>query len=124
MATHPRNHFLEQGGDKEHAFRVGQMGNAQHGEARLSFRRVQELGDVERFALAPCGEAGRGEKIVEGQDEFHALLRRIEVVEREHPDLVEGRLLHGGDQTGEVRRLSAGPRVLQDGREQAELAAF
>ena len=124
LTTHPRDHFLEQGGDKEHAFRVGQMGNAQHGEARLSFRRVQKLGDVERFALAPSGEAGRGEKIVEGKDEFHALLGRIKIVERKHPDLVEGRLLHRGDQAGQVGRLPARPRVLQDGREQAEFAAL
>ena len=61
LAPHPRDHFLEQGGDKKHAFRVGQMRDAQHGESRLSFRRVQEFGDVERFTLTPGGEARRGE---------------------------------------------------------------
>jgi hypothetical protein len=51
---------------------------------------VQELGDVERFTLAPSGKAGRGEKIIESEDELYALLRWIKIIERKHPEAVEG----------------------------------
>ena len=80
--------------------------------------------DVERVALQPELEAGRGEQVVERQRELEAVLLREEGVEVEHADLGERRLLDLRDQRGEVERLALGPRRAEDAREQDVLAAL
>ena len=123
LAPHPRDDFLEQGRDEKHPLGIREVGDAQDREARFALRRVEEFCDVERFALAPCGESRRGQEVVERHDQLHALFGRVEIFQRQHADFVEGRVLHCGDQRREVGGLPAFPRILQDRREQAELAA-
>ena len=58
LAAHPGDDFFEQGGDEKHALGIGEVGDAEDGEAGFAFGRVEEAGDVERFAFAPGGESG------------------------------------------------------------------
>ena len=124
LAAHPSDDFLEQSSEEKHAFGIGKMRDAEHGETRFAFGRMQKAGDVERFAFAPRGKAGRGEEIVQRHDQIHALLGWIELVKRQDADFVERRILHRSDEAGEVGGFAFFPMIREDSREQAELAAL
>ncbi len=80
--------------------------------------------DVERHALHPELEAGRGEQVVERQSELEAILLRVERVEVEDADLRERRLLDLRDQRRDVESLAIRPGGPEDAREQDVLAAL
>ena len=86
--------------------------------------RVEQLLDVECFALEPGFEARRRDQAIHPQREFHPLLRRVEALDVEHAHLVERGLLHGLDDRGEVGALALAPHGVQDRREQDVLAAL
>ena len=100
------------------------MRDTEDGETRFSRGCVEEPCNVERFSLAPGGETGRGEQVVQRDDQTVALAGGKKLPDREHADFVEGRLLHRGDQAGEVGGLAVFPGLMEDGGEQAEFAAL
>ena len=100
------------------------MRDTENGETRFSRGCVEEPCNVERFSLAPGGETGRGEQVVQRDDQTVALAGGKKLPDREHADFVEWRLLHRGDQAGEVGGLTVFPGLMEDGGEQAEFAAL
>ncbi len=62
LRAHPRQHLLEQQRDEEHPLGVAQVGDRHDRDARLAGRRVEHACDVERLALEPGGEPGRGQQ--------------------------------------------------------------
>ena len=123
-AAHPGQHGVQQQRHEEHALGVREVRDREDRDARLAGVAAQQLADVERHALHPELEAGRGEQVVERQRELEAILLRVERVEVEHADLGERRLLDLGDQRGDVERLAVGPGGAEDAREQDVLAAL
>ena len=74
--------------------------------------------------MQPGFEAGRGEQVVQRHDESPALTCGEKILDGEHADFLEGRLLHRGDEAGEVGGLSVFPSLLENGGEQTEFAAL
>ena len=85
--------------------------------------REQQRVDVERRALAPRGERRRGEQAVELEGQLLAILRREELVELEHAQLLQRWLLDLADERRQVERLLVGPGVLDEVGQQDVLAA-
>ena len=121
--SHPADHLVEQQGDKEHPLALGQVRNRHDRHPRLAFGGIEQLSRLERFALEPALEAGRGQQIVELHGQLETLLGGIEGLQIEHPHLLEGRLL---DHPYETRQIGVGallPEVIEDGREKYVFAA-
>ncbi len=118
LPAHPGQDGVQQQRHEEHALGVGQVRDREDRDARLAAGAAQQLADVERDALHPELEAGRGEQVVERERELEAVLLRVEGVEVEHADLGERRLLDLGDQRGDVERLAVGPGRAEDARDE------
>jgi len=69
----PGQHFFEQYAQDECAFFVFQVGDADDHCGGAACAGFEPLGDVERGAFTPAGEAGRGEQGVECGGEGFAL---------------------------------------------------
>ena len=79
------------------------MGDADDDGRRAAACRGEPGFDVEGRAFAPAGEGGRGEEGIEGGCEFDAAAARVEAVDAEGADLVEGRGDDVFEEGGEVR---------------------
>jgi hypothetical protein len=124
LAAHPRDQLVRDQCHHEHALGVVQVRNRDDRDARPAFGGVEQALDVECFAVQPGLEPRRGEQAVDAQREIGAVFRGIEALEIEHADAVEGRLLDGLDDRGEVRALPLAPGRIEDRREQDVLAAL
>ena len=90
---------------------------------RLAVRGEEELLRVERLALAPGGEARRGDERVQQERELRSLGRREELVELEDAELAERGRLDLADQGSQVEIAPGAPGVLDEVREQDVLPA-
>ena len=124
LAAHPGDELVGDQRHDEHALRVGEVRDRDDGDARLALGREQQALDVERLALEPHAEAGRGEQVVHRHRELEPVLGGIEGLDVEHADLVERRLLDGADQAREVERVAAAPGGVDDRGQQDVLAAL
>ncbi len=114
LGSHPAEKLVEEDGHKEHPLGVGEVGDREDGQAGLARRRVEERADVERVALQPGLEPGRGQQVVDHHGELVAVGRGIEGVDLENADALEGRSLDLLDEGGEVEPLALSPGRLQD----------
>ena len=69
---------------------------------------------VQRRALQPGAEAGRGEQVVEGERQFVARFGGIDLGDGQDADLCHRRVLDFADELGEVEVTSGVPMVFQD----------
>ena len=76
LAAHPGDQLVGDQRHDEHALRVGEVRDRDDGDARLALGREQQSLDVERLALEPHAEAGRGEQVVHRHRELEAVLGR------------------------------------------------
>ena len=79
--------------------------------------------DVERRPGHPRPERRRGEQAVEPHRQRHAVLRREELVELEHAELADRRLLDHADERRQVEAAAGRPLVEDEVRQQDVLAA-
>src|SRR5688572_30327756 len=93
-------------------------------DAGLAALRAQQLSRIERHALEPRVEAGRGEEVVHLHGELRALFRWIEGLEIERADGRHWRLLYLGDERAEVEPLALAPGFREEVRDQDVLAAL
>jgi hypothetical protein len=121
LAAHPRLHLVEEHRRHEQPLLVRQVRGVEDRQARAAVGRPQHLRDVERLALAPGLERRSGEEVVERHHEALALLAREDALERQGPDLVEGRIGHRGDQRLEREAFPRPPAVLDEVREEDRL---
>ena len=104
-------------------FLVGQVRRGDDRAPRGVLGREQEGLDVERRALAPRGERWRRQQSVEFERQLLAILRREELVEFEHSELLQGRLLDLADESGQIEGLLVRPGMLDEVRQEDVLAA-
>ncbi len=121
-APHPRHHLLEEQGDKEHALRVVQVGNVEHGDARAATGRVREGGDIQRRPLEPVPKARRGGDAVESHHQVHAVALGVKAVDIQHAEGAHRWALDRLDEAGQVQVLAATPGMLNDVRQEDVLA--
>ncbi len=109
LPPHPRDELGEdQGGDRL-ALLVRQVCRRHDGAAGPAVGRVQHRFDVDGIAGHPRGEARRGQQAVEPHGEGGTIRGGEELVELEHPELAHRRLLHAGEERGEVEVLALAP---------------
>ena len=123
LHAHPRDDFVEQQRDEEHPFAIVEVGDRQDRDARLAGVGVEQRIDVERIALEPHREVGRGEQPVEIGGELEPIGGGEEAVELEDADALKRRRLHLRDERGEVERLLLLPGLAQERRHEDVLAA-
>ena len=123
LGPDPGQNLVQQDRDEEHPLAVREVGDRQDRHARLPFAGVQEAADIERLALHPGGEAGRGDEVVQLECQGEPLLGREEGLQVDHADLVEWRRLHGVDHAGEVKVAAGAPGLVQEIGQQDVLAA-
>src|SRR5687767_13375298 len=100
------------------------MRNGNDGDARFSVWRKEQALNIERLTRHPGGKARGCEKVVQGHRQLEALFGRIKGLEIKSADLVEGRFLHGIDQTRQIQAPALAPGLLEHRREQNMLAAL
>jgi hypothetical protein len=118
LPPRPGQQRLQQQRHEEHALRVVQVGDAHDRVARPAVARTQKHVDVERRALQPGREAGRGHQPVQGQGQVAPLGRREEGVDVEDAERAHGRLLQRADQVGQLHVLRQAPVVLDHRRQE------
>lgn len=123
LLSHPGDQFIEQHGDEEHAFRVGQVSDGDDGQLWFAGGRKQQAVDLQWFSLQPCGEAGRGDEVIELHGQFEAIGLGVAGFEFEEADAVEGWLLDTADECFESEGLSVLPGMFEDAAQQNEFAA-
>ena len=123
LPPHPRHELPEDERRHEHALVVREVRECRRSRRAASLRREEERLRVERRALVPRRERGRGDEGVQLQRQLGAVLGREEGVDLEDAELAERRRLHLADQRPEVEALPGAPGVLDQVREQHVLAA-
>ena len=123
LRAHPADDLRQQHRNEEHALVVAEVRNRQDRHARLARVGVEQALRVERLALHPRGEAGRGQQVVNLHREAEAILLRIEGLEIHHADAGDRRALNSRDQRGEIEVAAGAPFVIEDLRYQDVLAA-
>ena len=78
---------------------------------RLSLRRVEQPGNVQRFAFQPRLETWRGQQIIQRHREREPFLGRVERFQIQHSDSRHGRRLYRLDQSRQVEVATLFPRV-------------
>ena len=124
LHAHPAQHLVEQQRDEEHALGVSQVRDGEDRDARLSLRRVQQAGDVQRLALQPRLEARRGQQVVQRHRQRKPLLGRVERLQVEHADARRPAAIARLDQRPQVEVPPLLPGVAQDRGEQDVLPAL
>ena len=124
LRAHPAGDRVQQHRHEEHPLPIVKVRDREDRHARLPCGRSEERGNVERVALGPHLEAGRGQQRVEGQRKGETILRRKERIDVDDPDSGHRRLLDGLHQSREVRALAGVPRGLKHGGQQDMLAAL
>ena len=123
LGPDPGQHLVQEDRDEEHPLVVREVRDRQDREPRLALARIEQAADVERLALHPAGEPGRGEQVVQLHRQGEPLLGREEGLQVDHADLLERRRLHGVDQARHVEVVAGAPGVIEHVREQDMLAA-
>ncbi len=119
--AHPGDDLREDQGHRELPFLLREV--RQVDDRRAWFPRLAEqLGWIERGALAPDREGRRRDERVQLQSERGALLRREERIELEHAELAERGRLDLADQPAEIEVSPAAPSMLDEVREKHVLA--
>ena len=90
------------------------MGDVDDAGLRAVLRVVEELLAVQRRALQPGAEAGRGEQAVEGKRQFVACFGGEYLVDGQDADLCYRRVLDLADELGEVEVAPGIPVVFED----------
>ncbi len=122
LLAHPRDQLRQDEGHDELALLVGQVRDGHDRRGRLAVCGPQQAADVERRAVGPGRERGRGQQPVQLDGERRAVGGREELVELEHAQLAHRRLLHLADQRAQVERLALRPGRLDEVAEQDVLA--
>ena len=95
--------------DHEHAQRVVEVGEREHGGGRAAVgARAQPGGHIERRAGAPRGERVRRHHVVQVERQRGARLGRDDLVGREQADAVDARLDDGREQRFERHVFARG----------------
>ena len=123
LGAHPRHHLVQQQGHEEHPLRIAQVGDREHGDSRLAFRRVEQRRRIQRLSFEPLLEPRRREQPVQPHGQLEPLLRRKKRLEVDDADLLEGRRLHLLDEGGEVEILALAPCRGEQRGQQRVLAA-
>ena len=76
LGPHPGQHLVQQDRDEEHPLVVREVRDRDDREPRLALAGVEQAADVERLALHPGGEPGRGEQVVQLHRQGEPLLGR------------------------------------------------
>jgi hypothetical protein len=118
LAAHPGHELREHERDDELPLLVGEVREVDDGAARLPLRCEEELLGIERLALAPGGEGGRGDERVQRERELRPVGRWEELVDLEHTQLPDRRVLDLADERSEVEVAPGAPRVLDQVGEQ------
>ena len=115
LAAHPGLDLVEEESRHEDALLVGEVRGRDDREPRAPVGGAQHAVDVERLALPPARERGRGQQVVEGHHERLPVLARERGLEGQRADLVEGRLGHLPDEALEGEALPRAPAPLDQG---------
>ena len=90
------------------------MGNREDRQARLAFRGVQYLLNIERLSFHPTTESRRGEQIIERHRQLLSILKRIERLDILDSDFRHWRRLNLLNQTGNVQILTVHPGAVEN----------
>jgi hypothetical protein len=123
LAPHPRHEFGEHERGDELPLVVRQVRRGDHGAAGPTVRSEQHRPDVEMLTHRPRRKRRRCEQTVQPDRQRGAVLRRVELIELEHPELTDRWLLHQADQRGEIQGATVAPRVIDEVGEQDVLPA-
>ena len=124
LGAHPAENLVQQQRDKEHAFRIAEVRDRNHGYTRLSLGGVEHGPDIERLARKPGLKSRRRQQVVDGHREAKAILRGEEALQVHDANLGEWRLLDLRDQAAKVEVLPGTPGVVEDGGEERVFAAL
>ena len=83
-----REHLVEQQGDEEHPLGVTKVRDRKDDDARLAVRGIEQVRRVERFAVEPLLETGRGKDAVEAHRKIEAIALREERIQIDNTDLL------------------------------------
>ena len=106
LASHPRDDLGQQHRGDELALLVGQVSRGEDGAAGRAVGGVEQRLHVERLARRPRSERRGGEETVELHRQRGAVLGGEELLQLEHAELADRRLLHLADQRRQVERLA------------------
>ncbi len=118
LAAHPGHQRFQHQGHDEHALGVVEVRGVEDGDARLALRRVKQALDVHRHAFQPRAEGRRRDDAVERHRQGEALLLREVLIQGEHAQLLEWRLLYLDDDVFQGEVFARPPVVLEDVGEQ------
>src|SRR3990170_4425783 len=98
------------------------MGEIEHALPRPAVRCPKQGTNLEGRPFHPGVECGGGKQAVERHGQLEALALRVELIDGEGAQPIEGRSLDLADQFREVEIAAVSPKVLEDVREQDVLA--
>jgi hypothetical protein len=122
LCAHPRDDFIEEQRDEEHALAIVEVGDRQDGHTRLAAGRVEQRVDVERITLEPHGEVRRRKQSIQIGREGEAIRRGEKAVELQDANALERRVLHLCDERRQVERALGAPRFAEQRRDENVLA--
>ncbi len=112
--AHPAKQVFQNQRDDKLPLRFRQVRDIKDGDARAPIGLVEQVLNIQRFPLNPGLERGRGDNIVQVDRQFVAVFFRHEVINRDSPQLLEGRLLHLPDNLFQGQVDALAPGILKD----------
>ncbi len=89
------------------------MRQIKHAVTRFALRSEKQILHVQRLALAPRFEGGRGQYVIELHRQIHAIFRWEERIHRKRAEIFERRILRLKNQLGQFNILALTPGVLE-----------
>jgi hypothetical protein len=123
LATHPRQNFVEQQRDEEHALRIRKVRNRNDRHAWLALGRAQQTSDVERLATRPACRRWRRQQGVDRDGQIRALFLGKKCFELDHANALERRRLNLTDDARQIERLAGRPSLRKNLRQEHVLTA-
>ncbi len=123
LSAHPAHDLLQQQRNKELLLRIRQVSDIEHAHLRFSCWAEQQPIYLHGLTLDPVGKRGGSHQPIQEHRQPHAILLRIEGIDRENAKLRHRWLLHAEDQLGQIQILSRAPGMLKDVGQQDMLPA-